>query len=220
MLKFYNNRPQLKDKNTIYTVLLILFSIIGLTLLMLPVVVNLLNGFSTISDSSEKTYYILRGLFGISIGVGTAVFAVKKDIFGAAVPCFIGFITALFPLYDSVAEFTSAYSIAKQLSMNIGYGPYLITIGENLLFTLLCIFTCLYSVGLLKKPFIIVFISVMASLSTLFTLIDKYVTYDITLYEILSLAYTVIISIVPIILVLSTKTTRVKSTRYKARRMR
>ncbi len=220
MLSFIKNKPEIKEKNTIYIVLIVLLSLLGISLLMLPVIVNFLNRFSTVSSADDMIYYILRGLFGVSIGIGAAVYAVKKDISIASIPCFIGFVTVLFPLYDSVAALTKAHSVAQQLSMSVGYGPYLITIGEYLLFTLLCLFTMLYSLGLFKQPFIIILISVVATLATLFTVIDKFITYDISTYEILSFAYAVVICIIPLILVLSATPLQTKSTKYKARRMR
>ncbi|MBQ8001092.1 MAG: hypothetical protein IJ298_07845 [Ruminococcus sp.] len=214
------NRPVVKDKCSGFISASIILSVFSIVLLMLPVIVNVMNKFSAVDGGSDIIYYILRGLFGLSLAVGAAVFAVKKDILSATIPCLLGFITALFPLYDSVAALTKAHSVAQQLSMAVGYGPYLVTIGEYLLFALLCLFTLLYSIGAFRYTLIIQLISVVASLATIFTTIDKFITYDISTYEILSFAYAAFACLIPLVLVLCTNTSEKAPTKYKARRMR
>ncbi len=220
MLSLINNKPELKEKNTSYLITIAILSLISIALLMLPVVVCFLNKFSAVDNTSDVIYYVLRGLFGVSLAVGTAILVVKKNIAASAIPCFFGFITVLFPLYDSVSSLTNAYAMAQQLSMSVGYGPYLITIGEYLLYTLLCIFTFLYAIGMFKYTLIIMLISVIGSLATLFSCIDKYVTYQISMYEILSFGYTAVACLIPLMLVLAAKQNQTSSVKYKARRMK
>ena len=141
MQSILRNKPELKEKHIPYTISIVILALTSVVLLMLPVIVNFLNKFSYCESTSDIVYYIFRGLFGLSIAMGVTIFALKKDISAVAIPCFFGFITVMFPLYKSVATFTNAYAMAQQLSMNVGFGPYLIDIGENLIYTLLCVFT-------------------------------------------------------------------------------
>lgn len=214
------NKPEIKEKNMVYIVITVLLSLLSLVLLMLPVIVNIMNGFAEAQGKSDIIYYIFRGLFGVSIAVGVSIFAVKKDASAVAIPCLVGFITSLFPLYDGVSSLTNAYTVAKQLSMSVGFGPYLVTIGESLLCTLLCLFTLLFVCGILKQSFVILLISVVTCLSVAFTAINNYVTYDITIFEVLSFGYTAIASIIPLVLVFAVKPSQRSETRYKARRMK
>lgn len=221
MISLLKSKPELKEKSKAYVISIAILSLLSIILLMLPVIVNILKNFSATESTSDVIYYLLRGLFGISLAIGTAVFLIKKDISASAIPCLFGFITVLFPLYDSVSALTNAHAIAQQMSMTVGYGPYLITIGEYLLYTLLCIFTFLYAIGKFKYTLIIMLLSVVGSLATLFTCIDKYVTYQIPIYEILSFGYTSIACLIPLLLVLSAKQNQNSTvTKYKAKRMR
>ena len=222
MLTIIKNKPVVKEKSNAYVIAVVILSLLSLTLLFLPVIVNIMNGFSTVNGADDKIYYLLRGLFGISIAISAGIFAVKKDVAIAAAPCFVGFITVLFPLYDSIASLVKAHKVAQQLSMSVGYGPYLINIGEYLLFTLLCIFTFLYSIGMFRNTLIITLISVISSMASLFTIIDKFITYDISTYEILSFGYVVFATLIPLVLILACDPIIKKNTkaRYKARRMR
>lgn len=219
MQSILSNKPELKEKHIPYTISIVILALTSVVLLMLPVIVNFLNKFSYCESTSDIVYYTFRGLFGLSIAMGVTIFALKKDISAVAIPCFFGFITVMFPLYKSVAIFTNAYAMAQQLSMNVGFGPYLIDIGENLIYTLLCVFTFIYAIGKFKYILIIMLLSVIGSLATIFTCVDKFITYNFSVYEILSIGYTAVACIIPLLLVLSVKP-RAKHEKYQARRMK
>ena len=221
MQSLFSTKPELKEKHIPYTISITILALTSVVLLMLPVIVNILNRFSTIDTSLDIVYYILKGLFGLSIAVGITIYVLKKNVTAVAIPCLFGFITVLFPLYESVTAFTNAYSMAQQLSMSVGYGPYLIDIGEHLIYALLCLFTLMFSIGRFRYILIIMLLSVIGSLSTIFTCVDKYITYDISVYEILSFGYAAVACLIPLLLVLSVNSKDVtKREKYKARRMK
>ncbi len=213
------NKHQLKDKSIPYLIGIVILSLSSLVLLMLPVIVNTLNRFSAIDSNADIVYYILKGLFGVSIAVGISILTIKKDITAVIIPCIAGFITCLFPLYESVSRLTNAYTMAQQLSMAVGYGPYLISVGEYLLYALLTVFTLLFCIGKFRYILIIMLLSVIGSLATVFTCVDNYITYNISVYEILSFGYTALLCLVPLLVVLSVKPQN-KGEKYKARRMK
>lgn len=219
MQSVLSNKPELKEKHIPYTISIVILALASVVLLMLPVIVNFLNKFSYSESVSDTVYYICRGLFGLSIATGVTIFALKKDISAVTIPCFFGFITVLFPLFKSVSTFINAYRMAQQFSMNVGFGPYLIDIGENLIYALLCVFTFMFVINKFRYILIIMLLSVIGSLATVFTCADKFITYNFSVYETLSLGYTVIVCIIPLLLVLSVKP-RAKQEKYSARRMK
>lgn len=219
MTSIFKNKPEIKDKNIVYRVAVAVLALMSAVLILTPVVVCVLNGFSGTDSAADNIYYVLRGIFGVALIVSTAVYIVNKDISASAVPCAVGFFMVLFPLYDSVAAYTNAKAIADQFSMTVDYSSYLISIAEYLLFTLLCLFTFLFSIGLFRQTVIIMVISVIASLATIFTSIDRIATYKIPVYEVLCFAYAAIASLIPLFLTLSAKSEQ-STKKYKAKRMK
>lgn len=222
MNSFAKNRPEVIKKSGVYIFFTVIFAILGISLVLLPVVVNIMNRFTTIETASDYIYYILRGLFGISIGIGVGIFAVRKDTLSFTIPCVMGLVTVLFPLYSSVSGFIEAMIIAKQFSMQMGYLTFLLDALKYLVYTLLCIFTLLYTLGYFNFPTIITVLSVLGTIGTVSISLDSYMTYDITAYEVICVSDGAILCILPLLLLFSTKIVKEKKKkeRYKARRMR
>ena len=222
MTSLFKSRPCVKEKSGVYIFFTIMFAIIGISVVLLPVAVNIMNKFSTTESFADILYCIFRGLFGISVAIGAGIFAVKKDTISFTIPCFIGFITVLFPLYNSVYGFVEALIIAKQLSMQMGYLTFMLDALKYLVYTLLCLFTILYTLGWFKFPSVITLLSFLGTLGTIALSMHSYITYDITAYEVLCVSDGAILSILPLMLLFTTKMVKKdkKSSPYKPRRMR
>lgn len=220
MKSVFTKKPKMKEKNSaIYIIIVSILTIVSIVPLLTPVIVCLFNGFTGTDGTADNVYYILRGLFGVSLVIGTTAYAVNKDISAAAVPSLFGFAMLLFPLYENVATLTDAIETANKLSMTMDYTLYILNVGEYLFLTLLCLFTALFSLGLFRNVIIIMLLSVVSSLAALFIAIDQHVTFQISTYEILCFAYAVPTALIPTFLALSVKP-RKKKAKYDARRMK
>lgn len=220
MSTIFKNAPvMIEKKRSAYITLVSLLTAISIVPLFMPVIVCFLSEFTRTEGVADNIYYILRGVFGISLAVGAAVYAVNKKISAAAVPSLIGFIMLLFPLYTSVADYTSVLNLADQLGMTVDYTLYIVNIAIYLLFTLLCLFTFLFSVGWLKQNLVILLLSVISSLFALYISIERYFTLEIALYDVICFAYSVTVSIIPTVIVMSAKPVQ-KKEKYIPKRTR
>ncbi|MGN0453259.1 MAG: hypothetical protein ACI4GZ_05600 [Ruminococcus sp.] len=219
-------KPMLKESK-FFRYFAYILSLVGIVPLLMPVTVAFMSKFSRITSAPDILYIILRGAFGVALIVGMTVYAVNKKILGITVPAVFATVTVALPLYDSIDTYISAKRIAESFSMTVDYSPYLLTIGEYLLFFLLCLFTVLFSLGLFRYSVIIMVVSVVSSLAALFTAINNYVTYGIEVYEIICFAYSIAVALIPAFVVLSTKpapkkakNNKEKPHKYQPKRMR
>lgn len=209
MLSFFKNAPQLKEQSRVFRIILIVMSVISSAFILAPVLVGFMSNFTARDESAM--YCFFKGLFGISLIVGAVLIAVDKKIHHAVYPCIFGFITTIFPLFDSIGDYRYVKSVAEKFSMSQDYSAYLISIGIHLLYAILCIITALCVSGHFKFSVVILVLSALSSLATVFIAIDKLITYDTTTFDILILLSIAFTCVLPVVLISSSGRTISKS---------
>lgn len=218
MNNVFKNAPAVKDKFNGSAILISILSLLSSVLLLLPVIVAFKSGFTQGNDS--PVYLILKGLFTVSLIVCTAVFIVNKDIFASAIPSFIGAVMLIFPLVNSISSFINAKSRADFFGMTVSYEPYIIAICEYLMFFLLCVFTILYSLGYFRLPMVLLFISVISSILSIYTVINNYFVLLVPIYDTVCFIPACTTPLIPVFLITSTVPVKSKSNKYQPKRMK
>lgn len=219
MFSLFKNAPQLKERNSHFRIILLIMAVISSSFILAPVLVGFMSNFTARDESA--LYCLCKGIFGISLIAGVSLIAVDKKIYHAVYPCIFGFFTALFPLFGSIGDYQYVKSVAEKFSMAQDYSAYWISIGVYLLYAILCVFTALYVSGYFKWSVVILVLSALSSLATVFIAIDKSITYDTTTFEILILTSIAFTSLMPVVLVSSTQRSvskaKTASTHYSKR---
>lgn len=215
------NTSQKKNNNkNIYTVIICLLTAVAVVPLLAPTLVAVCSSFTQTDGTAENIFYIFRGILAVALVIGTVTFTVNKKKYALAIPSFIAFVTCLFPLFENVTLMTDAIQTVHKLNMTIDYTLYIVNIGLYLLLTLLGLFNGLFASGILKSDFIVLFLSVITSLATILLAVDKHLTLQMPVYEILTFVCASPIALIPTFLVMSSDKTAPKKKKTKARRYR
>ncbi len=203
MHSILKNAPAMKEKNLYYRVLMLILTAVCSSFLLAPVIVGYMSNFTTYDQSS--TFCLFKGLFAFTLIIFSILYFVTQKIYSLFIPSLVGFITSLFPLFRSIGDYQYVKSVADKFSMSQDYSAYYISIAIYLAYTLLCILTGLYVTGYFKWSIIILVISAISSLATLFVAIDKAITYDAGSFEILTFLSTSFTSLIPVVAVSSSQ---------------
>ncbi len=206
MLSFIKNKPEFKQNSQVFKAIILILSIISSVIIFMPVVVCFMSNFSNTLEASDNIYYVLRGILGLSIIFTSVALIIKNNFSFCAIPSLISFIVLLFPFVKVIESFFSAIRRAELFSMTMDYSSYLLQVALYLIFAVLSILTFLYSFGKFKYGIVIMVISVISTLYSVFIAIERYITYLIPLYEVVCFSYSSIVSFIPFLLVISTIT--------------
>lgn len=220
MLSLKINAPKIKEKTNSIRIIIPILSLISSIFIFAPVIVGFKSNFTT--GDYSAAYLVFRGLFGISLIICSVIFSYSKSTFISGVASLFAFITSLFPFIGSISEFAQVRAFAQQYSMTADYSTYLESMAIYLAFTLLSLFTFLYSTGILPVSIVVLVLSVVSFLATIFISVQKVITFNISIFDTLCFGYCALTSVLPILLVASTEKNKSKKAkeRYTARRMK
>ena len=209
MFTIINNSPVLKEKNIVFRIFVAVLSIVSGVFIISPVISYFANGAFPLSEMPDNTaYYILRGVFGISLTLAAAVYVVFKNVTVTAIPSFLGIVTSLIPLIYRINKYTDHKKFVEKFSMTADYTSYLVGIGIYILFILLCLFTLLYALGFTPANLIVLIVSAVTITAVILITIDraKNIEFGIfNIYDILCFSYVAIAAIIPALVVTSSK---------------
>ena len=106
MFSIINKSPILKDKNSGYRIAIIVLSLICGAFILSPVLTFLLQGQAPLAEMPVGSfYYIIRGLFGITLLIACAILFITGNVTIVAIPSLFGLIASLIPLIDRTQKF-------------------------------------------------------------------------------------------------------------------
>lgn len=199
----FKNAPQMREKNTLHRIFILILSTVSSAFLLAPVIVGFMSNFT--QGSNSAAYCFFKGLFAVSLIICACICFASRRISTMLLPCILGLITAIFPLFESIADYRYIKTIAEKFSFDQDFTAYLIAMGIYLAYAVLCIFSAFYVTGLIKSSIIVLLFSVVSSLGTLFIAIDKGLNYDTTTFEVITFASATITTLIPLVAVISSK---------------
>lgn len=222
------NSPVIKEKTLFWRIILVIFSLITGAFSLSPAIVYFITSKAPLTEMPDNAFfYVLKGIFAISVVFAAVIFAVYKKATIVALPSFIGIITSIYPLMYKINAYKEYKSFIESFSMPADYTGYLVSIGIYTLYILLCLITLLYSLGLLPSNLILLVVSALTVTAVIFITIDraKTVKFDIyNIYDILSFSYASVASLLPAFIATSTKkinsNKKDKKSRYQPKRMK
>ena len=203
MNTIFKNAPQARDKDIVNRILILVLSVISAAFLFAPVIVSFISNFT--QGTSSVAYSIFKGLFALSLIICAAITFATRRVASMLLPCILGLVTVIFPLFESIKDYSYIKSIAEKFSFDQDYTAYLIAMGIYLAYAILCIFSAFYVTGIIKSSIFVTLMSVVSSLGTLFIAIDKGTNYDTTTFDVLTFASATITTLIPFVAVLGCK---------------
>lgn len=209
MFSIINKSPILKDKNSGYRIAIIVLSLICGAFILSPVLTFLLQGQAPLAEMPVGSfYYIIRGLFGITLLIASAILFITGNVTIVAIPSLFGLIASLIPLIDRIQKFIDHKTFIDKFAMTADYTSYLVGIGIYTLYALLCLSTLLYALGILPANLVVLIASALTITAVIFITIDraKNIEYGIfDLYDIMCFSYTFLAAMIPALISAATK---------------
>lgn len=230
MIKVFKKSPAVKENCVGFRITILILSFISSIFILSPAIAFFIRKSSPLAEMPQNTmYYIFKLLFGIALISTVSVFFFAKKTAVLSIPAFLGFCTALYPLFQKIETYKQYNEFTTEFSMTADFTSYYVNIGIYALFTLLCLITLLYSSGLFPLSLIVTIFSVVTATAVVLITIDKAknVQYEIfNIYDILCFTYAFFASLIPAFIVLSTRKAakdtadKPRNKRYKPKRMR
>ncbi len=216
MITIFKNKP-ISQNNKLYNTILYLLTVLATVPMLMPVVVGFQSDFTRIEVSVP--YLIFRGLAALSIILGVNIFVINKNTSFFSLAGILTAVAVIFPLVDGISTLYTQISFSVRNGMHVDLSQYILTVVEYSIFFILSILTALYALGFFRFPVAVMALSVPAAIAAQYDVIDRAVRMQYGTYDILCFAYSVTLSLIPLVLVLSCKTSqKAKSNKYTARR--
>lgn len=210
--------------SAVYTTVLYILAIPTAILMLSPLVLGFMNEFSGIDSNADLIYLILRGLGALGLIFAVNVLAVWKKVFFFSIPSLFASIMVVFPMLDSINALTEAQRFANDYNMPADLSTYVLSTVEYVLFFLVSVLTFLYCTGVIKLPVAIMALGIPAALAAAYTVYINVVNFGMDIFHVLTFAYAVTASLIPIVITLGCDSKREKAPKtedtkkYRARR--